>query len=292
MNGDQPKYSIITTSKGRVTHLAQSLPAMMKQPHSEVIVVDYDCPDGTSKFVADHFPDARIVRQHNAPGFNASHARNLGALQARGEILVFVDADVILAGTFVDALERVPLKSSEFGKFADAVVPSENSLQGTCAVRAEHFRMVGGYDEVLKDYGGEDLDLYDRLALARVDRRVLQIDQIDGVIEHSEEERRRFLGKGARVGFLIGKVYRVAKGMILRINGTLEADLQLRQSVYDEICRLVGNMRHMPTKHLRLEIKFPDSATGGLHKNWEFTRSIVVRVDLRGAPPQDQLAQQ
>ncbi len=44
----KPKFSIITTCKGRLEHLKQTLPAMLAQKDSEVIVVDYSCPHGTA----------------------------------------------------------------------------------------------------------------------------------------------------------------------------------------------------------------------------------------------------
>jgi predicted glycosyltransferase involved in capsule biosynthesis len=39
-------------------------------------------------------------------------------------------------------------------------------VQGTCVVHRRHFDLVGGYDEVLVSYGGEDMELYERLATA------------------------------------------------------------------------------------------------------------------------------
>jgi hypothetical protein len=34
-------------------------------------------------------------------------------------------------------------------------------------------------------------------------------------------------------------------------------------------------------RNLRLEVTFPDAASRGLHRRWQFTRSIVIRVDPR-----------
>lgn len=76
------KYSIITTCKGRLHNLARTLHEFLKQGQTEVIVVDYDCPDGTSEYVARNYPLARLVSVTDQPKFNTSHARNLGAAQA------------------------------------------------------------------------------------------------------------------------------------------------------------------------------------------------------------------
>ena len=69
--------------------------------------------------------------------------------------------------------------------------------------------------------------------------------------------------------------------MMVRQQETFHIDRQLRADVYAEITRLVGNMRQMQEKSLRLEITFPDTDTRGLHHTWEFTRSLVVHVTPR-----------
>ena len=66
-----PVFSIVTTCKGRLEHLKQSLPRMAAQAGAEVIVVDYDCPDGAGAWVAENFPAVRVVRVADAPLFNA-----------------------------------------------------------------------------------------------------------------------------------------------------------------------------------------------------------------------------
>ena len=57
-----PRLSIVTCCKGRLEFLKRALPTFVAQSDSEVIVVDYDCPDGTKDWVAAHFPDVRVAR--------------------------------------------------------------------------------------------------------------------------------------------------------------------------------------------------------------------------------------
>jgi glycosyltransferase involved in cell wall biosynthesis len=277
----RPKYSIVTICKGRLHHLVRSLPAMLRQPLAEVVVVDYACPDGTADHLAANFPDARVVRVTDVVGFNASDARNRGARAATGDRFVFVDADVVLADSFIASVDR-ELGSDEFAKFAEPTSPRDNSVQGTCVVQRRHFELVGGYDDVLTNYGGEDLELYERLAHAKVGKRIIDAREVVEVIDHSPAERTRFFDKRQDAGFLIGKVYRVAIGMMIRVTENYVIDRELRAGIYKEITRLVGNMTARGEKNLRLEITFPDDATHGLHQKWEFTRSIVIRVDPRG----------
>ena len=78
-----PRLSIVTSCKGRLKYLKQALPTFVAQTESEVVVVDYDCPEGTKEWVAANFSAVRLVNVTREPIFNASRARNLGARDAR-----------------------------------------------------------------------------------------------------------------------------------------------------------------------------------------------------------------
>ena len=56
---------------------------------------------------------------------------------------------------------------------------------GDCVVHRHHFERVGGHDDVLANYGGEDLELYERLAIAKVDSRIIDEREIVEVIDHT-----------------------------------------------------------------------------------------------------------
>lgn len=253
---------------------------MLRQPDAEVVVVDYGCPDRSADHVAARHPAARVVRAGPVEGFNASRARNLGAAAARGDTLAFVDADVVLADGFL-AFVAANLGPDAFAKPRDPQTLGENSVQGTCVIHRRHFDLVGGYDEVLVNYGGEDLELYERLGTARVGVVSLPPELFARVIPHGAEDRERFLSAKAETGFMTGKVYRIAKDMMIRLNGTFDVDIATRRQLYDEVTWLVRNMDRMAEKGLTLEVKFPDANDVGLHKHWSFMRSIKVTVDRR-----------
>ena len=253
---------------------------MLRQPGAEVVVVDYGCPDGAGDHVEARHPEARVVRTGPVEGFNPGRARNLGAAAARGDTLVFVDADVVLSDGFLSFV-AANLAPDAFAKPRDPQTLDENSVQGTCVVHRGHFELVGGYDEVLVNYGGEDLELYDRLGTARLQLLSLPPELFARVIPHGADDRERFFDVAAETGFMAGKVYRIAKDMMIRLNGTFDVDPATRRQLYDEIVRLVKNMERMQDKKLTLEVKFPDSRDIGLHKHWSFLRSIKVTVDRR-----------
>ena len=74
-----PLFSIVTTCMGRLDDLKRTLPRMVSQKDTEVIVVDYNCPQRTGDFVRQNHPDAKVVSERNETQFNLARARNLGA---------------------------------------------------------------------------------------------------------------------------------------------------------------------------------------------------------------------
>lgn len=124
-------------------------------------------------------------------------ARNRGAAQARGEIVLFIDADVSVQPDAIDKVARAfrddPDLAALFGSYderpaADGVVSQFRNLahhwvhQQACteaftfwaacgAIRREVFAAIGGFDESYRRPAIEDIELGERLAAAG--RRVI-----------------------------------------------------------------------------------------------------------------------
>jgi glycosyltransferase involved in cell wall biosynthesis len=150
----------ITTCRGRLANLKQSLPTFVAQPNTSCIVVDYDCPQHTGAWVRKNFPQVRVVHVTDCPRFELSRARNLGAEAADAPWLCFIDADVQLAANFAAAV--TPLLQPRSFYQPD---PRPMELMGTCIVHRDDFRRIEGYDDVLQGWGAEDGDFYARLKL-------------------------------------------------------------------------------------------------------------------------------
>ncbi|MFL5538317.1 MAG: glycosyltransferase [Longimicrobiaceae bacterium] len=158
--------------------LSQTYPAV------EVVVVDDASTDGSREVVA-AFGD-RVAALHLAVNRGPSHARNRGAELARGEWLMFLDADDFIAPDtiegLVEAARRAPGSLAACGweflheqagggwtlqapgrPFAPTGDPLAGWLAGTwappCAVLYPRrlFRSAGGFDEALRR--NEDGDL-------------------------------------------------------------------------------------------------------------------------------------
>ncbi|MEJ2348084.1 MAG: glycosyltransferase family 2 protein [Patescibacteria group bacterium] len=87
-------------------------------PNFEVIIVDDGSSDDTLKILESFKPKNYKIRifkqQHKGPGAG----RNLGAKKAKGEILVFVDADMTFAKDFLMKLVKPIDSSKEKGTFS------------------------------------------------------------------------------------------------------------------------------------------------------------------------------
>ncbi|MGB3682152.1 MAG: glycosyltransferase [Rubrobacteraceae bacterium] len=147
----------------------------------EVIVVDGRSIDGTAA-VVENFPGVRFLE-----GFPpVAEQRNLGGREARGDLLIFLDADVRLKETFLeDFLRRFEYR--DLGVACSFYMPPHHSPgrikliyalcnvffalledllpsgSGQCfAVRSEIFRANDGFDTSLKV--AEDMELIRRLS--------------------------------------------------------------------------------------------------------------------------------
>lgn len=151
-----PKFSIITTCKDRLEHLKKTLPLMLLQEDAEVIVVDFSCTQGTGAYIEATHPQTRVVYVKDKSYFSNWEARNAGAAAARGDWLVFVDADVLLAPACTTALSAIVAP----GFFGRLEPKGDNSLFGFQVIRKSDFVQVRGYDELLKGWGaGGDMDI-------------------------------------------------------------------------------------------------------------------------------------
>jgi glycosyltransferase involved in cell wall biosynthesis len=158
--------SVIIPAHNEERYLRQTLEALRRQTYGwfEVIVVANGCTDRTRE-VARGRCQRLIVLSQKSLGV----ARNLGARMARGEILLFLDADTILDPnalrivaekfTTSDAAGTVQGRPDE-GRFAYRLIYGLKNLIHGCGLHPgssgvilcwkEQFMRVGGFDEGLQ----------------------------------------------------------------------------------------------------------------------------------------------
>jgi glycosyltransferase involved in cell wall biosynthesis len=128
----------------------------------EVLVID-DCSTDSSARIAEQL-GAKVITSEVRSGPAA--ARNRGASSSLGEVLWFVDTDVVVHDTAVSHLQRgfsPPGVVAVFGSYDDRPA----FWAGCGAVRKEAFLEVGGYDqEKFTRPSVEDIELGHRLRAA------------------------------------------------------------------------------------------------------------------------------
>jgi len=190
--------SVIVPTLNEERHIGSLLSDVAAQTRrpDEVLVVDAGSTDGTASVVR-RFPFARLL-EGEPP---VACGRNLGGLSARGQTLIFLDADIRLPETFFEGflgqfegrgLEvacplYVPYRSTPtvegFHKLLNALFKVSQGVlpsgAGHCiAVRGEVFRGSRGFDPSLKF---DDIELIRRLSRGRrfgiVEERVFVSDR-------------------------------------------------------------------------------------------------------------------
>ena len=272
------KFSIVTTCKGRLHHLKQTLPRFLAQRDTEVVVVDYDCPDGTKEYVRREHPAAKVVPVIEAPVFNISRARNLGAEAATGEWLVFLDADVVIAPDMMERAAAAIRPQRRYYRFHSP----DLSLFGSCVVRRADFISVQGYDACIEGYGGEDNEFYARLDRNKVARGKLDGKLIESSLDHGEEERVQFFKRKSMVlSIRINAAYRVVKMALLQQYGVPELPEEMRQALYVTVRRAVKTALRSGKSGFRLAVPLPDDHAQMPFAEWEAKRQLVFDLDLK-----------
>jgi N-terminal domain of galactosyltransferase len=186
---------------GRLSHLRQTLPLVLRQPGLRYCLVDYACPDRCGDWVRRRYADEvrrkRIVveRVPATRYFNRSRAQNRGAARALREgarFLCFLDADTRLRGGFTRWLRR-HVRDDRFliaGLWQG--VWHLRGTGGTLVVPARAFERSGGYEESFEGWGVEDTELRLRLYLVHgVDFGEIPIRFLRP-ISHADRLRTRF----------------------------------------------------------------------------------------------------
>ena len=197
----RPTFSVIVPAHNAAHQLPLCLQALAasKFRDLEVIVVDDASRDRSHRIALTY--GARCIRSRNQVGPAA--ARNLGARSARGTLLVFVDADVIVPENalelFAEDFETNVAVAAVFGSYDDEPVernflsqyknllhhyvhqqsrPEATTFWSGCgAIRKSRFEQIGGFDEGLyRKPSIEDIELGSRLCQAgyeiRLDKRI------------------------------------------------------------------------------------------------------------------------
>lgn len=187
--------TIITSVKGRLAHLKESLPTWLEHTPCPIIIATQDCPDGSAEWAQKLGNDRILVASVEARSrglFNKAQCLNGAAILAWGlddAYILFLDADTRITPELWPWLEqRLTPESLCF------VRPSaeHRDLTGVLGVSVEAFEAVNGYDEGMLGWGSEDLDLRLRLYLTEHLAPVEIPAELFRPIPHDDALRTRF----------------------------------------------------------------------------------------------------
>ena len=170
-----PLVSVVIAAYNEARVIGEAIGTLLDQsyPHVEIVVVDDCSVDGTSRVVRRYARrGVRLLRLARNSGPGAG--RNAGARIAKGEILVFVDADMVFDREYVSNLIRPIIAGKAIGTFHDteliknkdrvwARAFSINRIESPVeecgifrAVLKDAFLSKGGFDES-RGYFDDDL---------------------------------------------------------------------------------------------------------------------------------------
>jgi glycosyltransferase involved in cell wall biosynthesis len=178
----EPLLSIVIPAYNEAGRIPSSLEAIRAYLHSknfpsELIVVDDGSTDSTLQVVARH-PEVRVLRndRNRGKGFSVRH----GVLEARGEFILFTDADLSAPIEEADKL-LAALESSD----ADVAVGSRALQRELIGNRQSWFREWGGrfFNLLVRLFAGlriHDTQCGFKLFRRETTRRAFELQRVEG----------------------------------------------------------------------------------------------------------------
>jgi len=188
-----PRLSVVIPVGGadRISQFHTVLRSFFSQSEQKIEIIAVEHAD-TSLYRDACLGGARYVHVHRAPGahFNKSAAMNAGVREARSDVVLLHDGDVVVPEGYVRSiLDRVALgweavrpirflflldkaSSGRFvsqGELPRSVSEVQQHNPGlSTAVRHDVYWAIGGHDERFEGWGGEDNEFLDRLQTRRL----------------------------------------------------------------------------------------------------------------------------
>ena len=269
-----PTVGFVTTCKGRLHHLKQTLPRIVADQPDEIVVVDYECPQGAGAWVESNHPSVKVIYTGDGSPFNLSRARNAGIRGSRADVLCLIDADVLIESGFVTWIRQ---RARQRVIFRHAVNNGHRDREtwGTFVCPRKLLFEVGLYDEVFDGWGGEDTDIFYRLKMAGSVEGEYPFPLVKA-ISHGEGERMTwYKEKDRKHHLLVSQLYIEAKKILLAfVRPKHDLPISLRQYAWNEIKQSLATLGNQTS------IKLSVSGKAWVPKPFRVERSITIELQV------------
>lgn len=181
------RIALVTTCKGRASHLKQTLPRNLLDNASFkdaiFVVLDYESPDDLVPYLKEHHAEdlesGRLVIysfKNGSGPFEMARAKNMAArcgVLEGADVLVTLDADNFTGPNFAqfvsENLEKRSFLCPDFPLIKSLPHGPDRPARGYAgrlAISSMDFLKMGGYDEFYDTWRGEDIDMNFRLQRA------------------------------------------------------------------------------------------------------------------------------
>jgi glycosyltransferase involved in cell wall biosynthesis len=282
----------IVPSKGRLHHLRQSLPALAAElaqhPDVRAVVVDANCPEGSAAWVQAHLAPRQpqqwqVASDATAGHFNLSRARNAGARAAAAmgaRALCFLDADVLLRPGAV-ALIRAALASHRVALSASM----DNELAGFLGCAQEAFQAVGGYDEAIEGWGGEDADLRWRLARTAGEAGLVEAAALHPMVHPHADRTLHHALADPMLSLRINSLYLQVKRDLITLLNLPELPIEHRLGIHAQVRQTVLAAASGPQGAAHLDLQLPPRADVKPPPGWQLGRRWIYSIGPDAPPP-------
>ncbi len=178
--------SLVSVCMNRESHLRRSLPHWLTLPEiDEIVLVDWSTREPFDDLLTLD-PRIRIVRVIDEPRWVLSYPFNLGVREARGDLILKCDADCLPSPTVA---RLVPAPGHFYaGDWRTGGPTGKTCANGQCVFTKAQWTEVNGYSELIRRYGHDDGDFYDRLVAAGHARREIVPAEFD-FVSHDDAAR-------------------------------------------------------------------------------------------------------
>lgn len=276
--------SVVTTCKGRLCHLQQTLPLLVAQAPAEIIVVDYGCPDNAGDWIDKNYPSVNVIRVTDDQGFCPARARNLGAMAVSFDWILFIDADIHVSANLFEWMNS-NLDTNNFYRAGRVDGTRRTDTWGTFICRKRIFDSISGFDEVFRGWGGEDDDIFRRLVAMGVNESEYPGEYVSP-IRHDDLMRLAFYDiKERDIHHCINWFYIEAKMQLMAIHGRKEQPpLNVRQEIMQKIITSVlewrdGKTDALPSVSFSIQKSSWLPSPYKMRKNINFTLAMEANSD-------------